>query len=283
MKTHTFSIVVGTRACNFKCPFCVSKMTCRSAKKHDINWNRFDIACRIAEQARDGLVNAMFTGTGEPTLFPDDITDMLHIMNKRFPLVTLQTNGALLTQIQLNKWAALGLTGVCLSVADYDHTNSNKLMGMEGLDYNFWAAVDMIHEAGLMVRLNCTMVKGGVANTHAVENLITVCKDNEVEQLTLREVDRPGNPAGAPEVADWVDAHKPDGFAKELFNYLTYRGGNRLPDLPHGGVVFDYRDQNVCISNCLTESRDPNDIRQIIFFPNGEISYDWKYKGARIL
>jgi hypothetical protein len=54
-------------------------------------------------------------------------------------------------------------------------------------------------------------------------------------------------------------------------------------DLPHGGSVFDYRDQNVCVTNCLTGTRDPDDIRQIIFFPNGEISYDWRFKGARIL
>lgn len=149
--------------------------------------------------------------------------------------------------------------------------------------FNFWDCARMIHEFGLSVRLNCTMLREGVSQPEQVEELIDCCLDEGIEQLTLREVDRPGDPAAAPEVAEYVDREKPVGAAEKLFHYLAMKGANRLPDLPHGGVVFDYRDQNVCISNCLTDTIDPNDIRQIIFFPTGEIGYDWKYKGARIL
>lgn len=284
MKTHTFSIVVGTAACNFKCPYCVSRMTCRAAKKHDINWGRFDIACRIVEQARDGLVNAIFTGTGEPTKFKEDIIQLLAYMDERFPLVTLQTNGSLIKPDDLRRWHSRGLTAVCISVAHFLANCSNKLMeaGEKYKDFNFWEVVDMVHDAGLMVRLNCTMLKNGIHKPEHIEEFIDMCLEAGVEQLTFREVDRPSN-SGTLKIAKYVAAHKPEGATQNLFYYLAMKGAHRLPDLPHGGVVFDYRDQNVCISNCLTDTLDRNDIRQIIFFPDGRISYDWKYKGARIL
>jgi len=283
MKTHTFSVVVGTGACNAKCPYCVSKMTCRAAKNHFVNWDRFDVACRVVEQARDGLVNAMLTGTGEPTLYPKDIATYLEAMNRCFPLVTLQTNGILLYEEDLMRWQDYGLTQVCISITSDNATRNNEIMGIRDDGFNYWQRVQLLHTLGLSVRLNCTMLREGISLPEQVEELIDCCKENGVEQLTLREVDRPSDPAAAPEVAAYVDREKPVGSAEKLFHYLVMNGAHRLHDLPHGGVVFDYQDQNVCISNCLTDTLDPNDIRQIIFFPTGEIGYDWKYRGARIL
>lgn len=282
MKTHTFSVVVGTAACNAKCRFCVSKMTCRASKHHKVNWPRFEKACQIVEQARDGLVTVLLTGTGEPTMYPIDIHNHLGAIDGRFPLVTLQTNGILLDRDTLEEWRDQGLTQVCISIASVNPQRSNEIMGISN-DFNFWKQVDMLHEIGLSVRLNCTMLLEGISTPEEVESLINCCQDQGVEQLTLREVDKPACPVASPEVARYVDREKPTGAAKKLFHYLSMRGANRLPDLPHGGVVFDFNDQNVCISNCLTDTLDPNDIRQIIFFPSGEIGYDWKYRGARIL
>jgi len=283
MKTHTFSIVVGTGRCNANCPFCVSKMTGRASAEHSVNWKRFKIACQIVEQARDGLVTVLLTGTGEPTEFPLDIEEYLCEMGGRFPLVTLQTNGVLLNKDRLTRWRDAGLTQVCISIAAWAPFHSKDIMRIKSPGFNYWNRVDLIHEMGLSVRLNCTMLREGVSTPEDVERLIDKCLDWGVEQLTLREVDRPTDPAAAPKVAEYVDSQKPVGAAERLFHYLSMKGANRLPDLPHGGVVFDYRNQNVCVSNCLTDTLDANDIRQIIFFPNGEISYDWKYRGARIL
>lgn len=283
MKTHTFSVVVGTGACNANCPFCVSKMTCRASKQHEINWQRFEKACQIVEQARDGLVTVLLTGTGEPTLYPTDIHNYLGAMDGRFPLVTLQTNGLLLEPVSLAEWRDQGLTQVCVSIAAIDPNRNNTIMGIKETSFNYWDRVDLIHSLGLSVRLNCTMLREGISDPEKIGWLIGKCRDYGVEQLTLREVDRPSDPRRCHEVAAYVDHQKPTGAAEKLFHYLAMNGANRLSDLPHGGVVFDYQDQNVCISNCLTSTLDPNDIRQIIFFPTGEISYDWKYRGARIL
>jgi hypothetical protein len=147
--------------------------------------------------------------------------------------------------------------------------------------YNFWQAVDRGHEAGMAVRINCTMVKGGVDSLDNVDRLLTHCKNFQVEQCTIRPVDRPERALDS-EVAKWVDSHRPILKVSELYDHLDSLG-TELLRLPHGASVFDYYGQNVCVGNCLTDTTDPNDIRQIIFFPDGRITYDWKYPGARIL
>lgn len=289
LKTHTFSIVVGTAACNAKCPYCVSKMTQAEACCAVINERRFHTACRIVEQARDGLVSVLLTGKGEPLLFPEEITQYLQWLKEyRFPLVDLQTNGILLESADkcgdLNKWAASGLTLVCLSVAHWDAGHSNILMGISEKGYDFYEEVKRVQSVGLAARVNCTMTRSGCGTIADALRLIDRCRDAGVEQLTLREVEMPDNAARGSKVREFVEREKPHDLSPNLRYHLeVQKGCVKLMELPHGAVIFDVDGQNVCISNCLTSTTNPNDIRQIIYFPDGRIAYDWKYKGARIL
>jgi molybdenum cofactor biosynthesis enzyme MoaA len=254
----------------------------------EINEHRFNIACRIVEQARDGFISAMLTGQGEPTLYPKQITRYLELMNFRFPLVDLQTNGVRIESLMpdtVRRWRNLGLTGVCLSIMHHVAAISNEIMDIRD-DYNFWRTVDLLHGMGLAVRLNCTLIKCGVGNVTEVLRLIGKAHDHGVEQLTLREVVKPDEIqcTDAAEAARcYVEANKPVGLTQLLAHNFHLQGATKLLELPHGAVVYDYNGQNVCLSTCLTDTADPNDIRQIIFFPDGKIGFDWKYEGARIL
>lgn len=284
MKTHTFSIVVGTNACNANCPFCVSKMTGPVAVPKEINWRRFTTACRIVEQARDGLMIVLLTGKGEPMLYPQQITDYLRgLENHNFPLVELQTNGTLIKQSQLalKAWHDMGLGLVCISVASECPSRSNELMGIK-MEYNYWDAVKQLKDIGLAVRLNCTMLRGGVDSSLSAETLIRDCWHHGVDQLTFRDVTAPRTSQNPP-VEKYVLENKPYFTAKHLHHWLEMSGATRLLDLPHGGIVYDYHEQNVCVYNCLTGAADQNYPRQIIFFPDGQIRYDWRYPGARLL
>jgi molybdenum cofactor biosynthesis enzyme MoaA len=285
MKTHTFSIVVGTAECDAKCPYCVSKMTMTKAAKRrePINWGRFDSAMRIVEMAADGLVSVLLTGKGEPTLYPEQITEYLHRMEGRFPLVDLQTNGINVTKMpysQLNEWRELGLSLACVSITHPDPHISNDIMGCP-TDYNFWDAIHRCQDVGLATRLNCTLVKGGCDSFGEIDELIYRCKEQGVDQLTIRAVSKPKvSKARGP--FDWVVANQPAITGWDLYSRLDSRG-TKLLELPHGAFVFDVDGQNVCVGNCLTGTTDPEDIRQIIFFPDGRVCYDWQYPGARIL
>lgn len=281
MKTSTFSVVVGDDKCNANCPFCVSKMT-GNASEIGFNRGRLAKACKIAKSAADGLLTTMLTGKGEPMLYPGQIGEILKVLDQQaMPLVELQTNGTLIDHWRyvMDNWKGVGLDLVCISIASPYPDISNEVMGIKG-DYNYWDAVKILQEIGFSVRLNCTMTKQGLHTVKEFQDLMTKCWHAKVDQVTLREVDRP---ACCGPQATWVDENKPVGFAKKLSHCIEMRGGTRLLELTHGGVVYDLNGQNVCVSNCLTGSTNPDDTRQIIFFPDGRIAYDWRYEGARIL
>ncbi|MHC4372489.1 MAG: radical SAM protein [Planctomycetota bacterium] len=290
MKTHTFSIVVGTSACNAGCPWCISKMTCSDAPKSPvINRTRFRTACQIVQQARDGLVNVLLTGKGEPMLFMDQIDEYLEMMRSySFPLVDLQTNGTLIDMNieALTRWADAGmLTLVCISIAHWEPQSNNELMDIRWKGYDYRRAVDQLHNAGLAVRLNCTMQTKGLWNAGHVDALVEECRKLDVDQLTVRDVDVPetARPEGQA-VKQYAMSVKPNRFQMNwLQDHLLFNGAVELLKLPHGASVYDYNGQNLCVSNCLTDTTDADDIRQVIFFPDGRIAYDWKYPGARIL
>jgi molybdenum cofactor biosynthesis enzyme MoaA len=289
MKTHTFSVVVGTDACNAACPFCVAKITASEVPKvKDFDQGRFNTACRIVEMASDGLITVLLTGKGEPMLYPKQITDYIDQINFRFPLIELQTNGTLIKDNLelLRRWRDYGLTLVCISMTHVDHIQNNSLMGIPNSggvgQYRLWETVELLQETGLNVRLNCTMLKSGIHKPVDVERVITKCAMAGVDQLTFREVEMPDRIVNAT-VADWIKKEKPMGAINRLRHYLEMKEATKLLELPHGAIVYDVNGQNVCLSNCLTGTTDPNDIRQIIFFPDGRIAYDWRYPGARIL
>lgn len=122
MKIQTYTACVGSKACNASCPYCVSKMTPGQGidlKVPEINWRNFKIGCRLARDNDASTV--LLTGKGEPTLFPDQITEFLeHLQPYGFSFRELQTNGMLFLQKKekyiecLKKWHELGLTTMAI-------------------------------------------------------------------------------------------------------------------------------------------------------------------------
>jgi hypothetical protein len=125
--------------------------------------------------------------------------------------------------------------------------------------------------------------------------MIWRCRAENIKQLTFRDVAMPED-ASNQEVYDWTKEHPTDFVKKEMYNIfvaalrypttkelLGLSQPTQVLQLPHGGIVYDVQGQNVCLGNCLTESVDPNDIRQLIFFPDGSLRYSWQYEGACIL
>jgi molybdenum cofactor biosynthesis enzyme MoaA len=290
MKINTFTVIVGTTACNARCPYCVSRLTpaCGVGRAPVApNHRNFDIACRFARTA--GVSTVLLTGKGEPTLFPHLIADYARRSQAHgFPFIELQTNGIRLLEDRrlrpsLRTWYRYGLTTVSVSIAHPEPARNAEIF-RPGRPYDFWALTGRLHDLGLAVRLNCTLVKGYVDRPAAIAALVDACRERGIEQLTLREVARPDDSADAG-VARYVDAHRVTGLCETMRRQLARpgQGATLLLELPHGGLVYDWRGQNLCLGNCLTGTTDPDDIRQLIFFPDGHLRYDWRYPGAIIL
>ncbi|MCF8299086.1 MAG: radical SAM protein [Saprospiraceae bacterium] len=289
MKINTFTAVVGGRACNMNCPYCVSKMTGfdNVYEFETINWRNFHIACQFAQQ--NNVSTFLMTGKGEPTLYPELIDEYLcQVGQYQFPFKELQTNGILLDPANENNileelegvagWYARGLTTICISIAHHTSIRNSKLL-KANFPLGIWNTVRKLKEIGFSVRINCTLTKDNMDSVSDIITLMEKCKHNNVDQTTLRMVDRP-DISQNDQVFHWVNEHRFD--LSPIKEWLD-KTSTPLLELPHGAIVYDWEGQNVCLSNCLTSTTNSENIRQLIFFPDGRLSYDWKYSGAVIL
>lgn len=291
MKIELLSIVAGTAVCNARCPFCISKMTPRQGvnlQEPEVNWRNFKIACRLAETS--GVNNVMITSKGESTLYPNQITKYLeHLKEFNFPLIEMQTNGIIFWekkeeyQKYLKKWYELGLTTIAISIVHYKEEKNKEIYSPHKDSYiNLPAVIKNLHDIGFSVRFSCIMAKGYIDSVKEVNNLIKFSKENKVEQLTIRRVDKPQHSENKI-IDSWTSKHfLTQEFNNEIQKFLE-TNGNKIRTLQYGGIVYDLRGQNVCLTNCLTYDQEGEYLRQLIFFPDGHLRHDWQFEGAIIL
>lgn len=291
MKIQTFSIVTGTTACDACCPYCVSKMTPTQGvgpAPSAINWRNFDKACYFAKDSMISTV--LLTGKGEPLLFPDDITAYLQRLERyRFPFIELQTNGMKLFQKNenydeyLKRWYELGLTTIAISIVHYNNGRNREILQPKGLYMDLAGLIDYLHSLNFSVRLSCVMFKGGIDNPDELESLIDFAKQYRVEQLSIRPVTA-SVVSENQDVTRWVLEHQlHEGVQLALIKGFLVQNGKELMRLVHGAVVYDVGGQNVCLTSALTASPSAEEVRQLIFFPDGHLRYDWQYPGAILL
>jgi len=291
MKIQTFSILAGSEVCNARCPFCISKMTPPlgvELKEPEVHWRNFDVACRLAKQS--GVTTVMFTGKGEPTLFPDQITKYLQAMKKyEFPLVEMQTNGILIHDKpeiysrHLKEWYELGMTLLAISIVHYDPEKNRQIYVPYKKSYSdLPILVNMIHDHGLSVRLTCILANGFIDSSEKLRKMIDFAKKNKVEQLTVTPVNKPDDTESR-EVWTWTKGHHlTDEQRADIQDYVE-KNGSHLLTLFHGAKVYDIEGQNVCFNSCLSVHPNAEDMRNLIFFPDGHLRYYWQYSGAILL
>jgi molybdenum cofactor biosynthesis enzyme MoaA len=254
-----------------------------------VNWRNFKIACATAERAR--ATTAMLTGKGEPTLWPNLITEYLLRLNHPkliFPIIELQTNGIGIARGQihdsyLERWYRLNLTTIGISVAHYDPKKNKEIyLGNKGSYPSLPKLIKKLHGFGFTVRLCCVAAVGYIDSANEVMNMVEFARDNNVEQLTVTPINAPtaSEDAGA---AEWTKKHKlQENIVRAIVEHLD-RVGTRDRKLLHGGVVYDVSGQNICLNNCLSqEVGDERELRNLIFFPDGHLRPRWDLKGSII-
>jgi len=280
MKIETFTIVVPGIACNAKCPYCVAKMTPKLNAGMNLgrfpqpSWRNFDKACRLAQI--NNVSTVLLTGKGEPTLEPIMVNCYMNVLQQyNFPFIELQTNGILIAKnilpdAHLERWYNDGMTTIAISMIP------------ERPWKDIQPVVDHLHKLKFSVRLNFIMYHGGVDSFEFISNISETAKRWGVEQLTFNPVNAPSSNKESEEYK-WVETHKLDSVDLETIRGKLYSNGRKLLELPHGAIVFDLDGQNVCLSNCLTVDNKTDTLRNLIFFPDGHLRYNWEYPGAILL
>jgi len=295
MNIQTFSIVVGTRACNGRCPFCVSKMTGfeRLPRGGEIDWPHFRKACRLAQLA--GTTTVLLTGKGEPTLYPAEIGGYLEAIKPYdFPLVELQTNAIAIGRLAagkrsgvrglkastLKRWRCAGLDTIAVSAIDVEHEINAAVYGCDypPLDQ----VADFLHGLGFTVRLCLMMLRGGIDSPEKLFVAVDFCRRHGIEQITARPIRKP-RVSCDDQAAAFVDRYGLTDDETGLIRGWTEENGTKLMSLMHGAEVYDIGGQNFCLSDCLTVEPQTSDIRSLIFYSDGRLAYDWQYDGAVML
>ncbi len=288
MKIQTLSLVVDA-PCNAKCPYCISQMT-GAAPEISTAWvNEQKLNKAIMAATIGGATTALITGKGEPTLNPAMVTQYVRRADENFPFVELQTNGLVFmdedyeTEMTLGSWQADGLTTLAISVVGYDDDTNRAFYRPDG-PYDLLRLVKIAHDTGLMVRITCTMFRNGIDTLGQILKLIAFCRENKIEQLALGPVTAPDVVrSNNKSIRNWVDAHQLGHDETNRIAEYFDQHAQKLLTLPHGATIYDYRDVSVCIRECLTLRLDTDEVRQLIFYPSGRLTYDWQYKGAVLL
>lgn len=290
MKIQTFTAVAGSMACNARCPYCVSRMTPAvgmHAEEPEVNWRNFRIGCKFAKDC--GVSTFLITGKGEPTLFPGQISGFLYELQRQhnpFPFIELQTNGYNMLSLAMDKyyreWYDYGMTTVALSVVHWEDEKNREVIFPNKEHYDLIERVEFLHSIGFTVRLSAMMMGGYIDSADAVMQLVDFGRECDIEQITVRPLNY--TETGDKEVADFVKDHKiPGATMNQLDTALRLAGAVEVLELVHGATVYDVDGQNLCVSNCLTIDVADETLRQLIFFPDGHLRYDWRYPGAILL
>lgn len=228
----------------------------------------------------------MITSKGEPTIFPDQITSFLKVLAEyKFPIVEMQTNGLLIaegkkvTDDHLRTWAELGLTTVAVSVVHYDAEKNKSIYTKTRPYMDLEACIAKLHSFGFTVRLTTILADGYIDSVDELQNMLAFVRKNKVEQLTATLVTKP-DASENEKIFSWTAQH---ALTAEQFGAIkswVEENGSLVLELAHGARVYDVAGQNLCLSNCITVDPNAEEMRSIIFFPDGHVRYAWQYSGA---
>jgi len=281
----TLSISIGTKACNAKCPFCISKVTPANGvtleEPQVLDYLRLEKAILFAQQSN--CKTALITGKGEPTLYMDSVLLTANeLRNHNVPLIELQTNGLIFgtTPQPKRDWLLreikmAGINTIAISIVHFVDVMNASIYTPRWRYPSLIKTINDIHQAGISVRLACVGILDYIDNVKNLACLLDFAKEYKVEQVTWRPV----------VVHDDTQKHLLVNTTEfnaimEFFN--DSKNATKLHTLPHGATVYDYEGQNICLTNCLTRNPDDNTIRQLIYFPDNHLRYDWELEGAII-
>lgn len=307
MNIQTFSLVVPTKGCINKCPFCVSRMHCN---KYDSMFDEFQMTKRIKWAVMNNINTCIITGIGEALQnikFLVKLAELFEKLGHPFPNIELQTTGVLLEEniilenslnipkerigsIELLQRLGINTIGLSVSNIFVDERNMEIIGVSENLKFNLSNLISNLKHQGFNIRLSINMIKD--YDNIRVEHIFDRCKKLGADQVTFRKM-YAGNDNS--EQSEWVknNACKSETISNikkyiagyNLDTVLPHHvngKGKLLYELPFGGEVYSVDGMSVVIdSDCM--SKDNNKaLKYVILRENGKLYAQWDDNGSLI-
>ncbi len=281
LEISSLSVMVGSPACNLRCPFCISKQTYRvgSAARSAVSLERIAFLADKYLRVCAGLPYGIITGKGEPTLAPpEEIGDIIEVLyaNGRGLIPELQTNGTLLDERRLARWKAKGLNTLALSCVSHRDEVNQRLLADDASEWSLERIVRIGRDLGLLVRLTAVLVRGGLDSRDELAAFLDWSAQRGVHQLTFRRVGEPRQPAraGSEPVAAWIRANR---MEPDLILALLTERGREEPSLPWARA-FTCQGMGVVVTDALSAPQD-RVVRHAVIQPDGHLYGSWDDPG----
>ena len=153
--------------CNFNCRMCYVRKTAQEVKDSPRPILTLEDWRRIAREARDaGMLFLLLTG-GEPLLWPDFWTLYEELIDMGF-LVSINTNGSLIDEEAVARFRRKPPQRINLTLYGAGDESYRALCGVGGVHSRIDRAVRMLQEAGILVKLNCSLTPRNAADLDAI-------------------------------------------------------------------------------------------------------------------
>jgi len=271
MKANNLSISIPYAECGKNCPYCISKMTgYMKADKPLFDDNLWK--ARVMAERMD-ISNIMITSKGEPFNNEECIQLIIDEIFPGYP-IEVQTNGLPLTQ---HVYIHGGINVVAVSVDSSDYFSNNYEIS------KVWAEIESSNAIARATILMSNRFKGW-----KLHNFLTVCKENNIRQLTFRHATVPDNcvpTKQSREAVQWIEDHYCTAHYKMIVDEIKDKVTPKdlVLQLPFGATVYDIDGISVTFFDyCVQENSNGEDIRSLIYQEDGHMYLTWDKRGSII-
>lgn len=153
--------------CNFDCRMCYVRKSPKEVRESPRPILTLEDWRRIAREAKDaGMLYLLLTG-GEPLLWPDFWTLYEELIDMGF-LVSINTNGSLIDEAAVARFRRKPPLRLNITLYGAGDETYRALCGVGGVHHRVDRAVRMLQEAGILVKLNCSLTPQNAADLDAI-------------------------------------------------------------------------------------------------------------------
>jgi len=283
MKVQTMAVVPKIIDCNLDCKFCIKKSTFTIKEAKDLDYDKLKGAIDYA--TKGGAQTVSISGGGEPLIYGiEKTTKLIGFLKNYFGKIDIHTNGTLLDDYSVRKYAKAGLTNIMISRAHHDEEKNKEIMGGYTKTKE---KIKILNENEIVPRLSVILLKDYIDNEKEIKNYLDWATEIEAKQVIIRQlsiIPEKYCSYGAQE-NDWSKQHfVPIKTAKDFLEKTS----EKLLTLPWGPPVYSYKSKdnkflNVC-SYTYPENEDRGySLRSMMFFPDNHLYYSWKDQASLIM